>query len=480
MMVSLRQWQKDCVTAAIEKYQNNQKHFFCLAATASGKTLMAAEVARQLLHQEAIDIVLCFCPTNEIQISMKRSFEQHLGHVFDQKLKAQGSVLTYQSMLFQPESFWSILQAYRVLVVFDEIHHCAGTDFSRNNAWGSQILKLIAEQAAFILCLSGTPWRSDKLPITTALYDQHGQIQCDYAYGLADAVRDGVCRKPTIVLIDNDKIQVELTSKAPVSFPSIAQALKDSPLQYTDLLLNETVQKFLLKKSIAKLDTIRAHNPQAGGLVVASSVEHAVTITQMLKYEYAQSAVVVSYLHPNSSQVIDQYRNDTTRWIVSVGMVSEGTDIPRLQVCCHLSHIRTEVYFRQILGRILRITGTSELGAFLYMLAEPNLSQFAQRLRVDIPEIEVNFENMAAEPCSESLPENIKKPSPSLSEGLFFDFKSAFSTDDAHSKNESTAITSQFKGDNYAAKEAELLKDFELNETAFIEQLVGLYDNNPS
>ena len=35
-------------------------------------------------------------------------------------------------------------------------------------------------------------------------------------------------------------------------------------------------------------------------------------------------------------------------------MISEGTDIPRLRVCCHLSRIRTELRYRQVLGRILR------------------------------------------------------------------------------------------------------------------------------
>ncbi len=34
---------------------------------------------------------------------------------------------------------------------------------------------------------------------------------------------------------------------------------------------------------------------------------------------------------------LQAFRDDSTQWIVSVGMVSEGVDIPRLQVCCYLS-----------------------------------------------------------------------------------------------------------------------------------------------
>lgn len=66
-------------------------------------------------------------------------------------------------------------------------------------------------------------------------------------------------------------------------------------------------------------------------------------------------------------------------------MISEGTDIPRLQVCCHLSRITTELYFRQVLGRILRITEHCGANAWLYTFAEPQLVEFANRVAEEIP-----------------------------------------------------------------------------------------------
>jgi superfamily II DNA or RNA helicase len=44
-----------------------------------------------------------------------------------------------------------------------------------------------------------------------------------------------------------------------------------------------------------------------------------------------------------------------TKWIISVRMMSEGTNITGLQVCCHLTNIKAEMHFRQMLGRILKI-----------------------------------------------------------------------------------------------------------------------------
>ena len=67
-------------------------------------------------------------------------------------------------------------------------------------------------------------------------------------------------------------------------------------------------------------------------------------------------------------------------------MISEGTDIPRLQVCCHLSNIKTELYFRQVLGRILRINEAFNQEAWLYTFAEDNLMGYARQIEKDIPD----------------------------------------------------------------------------------------------
>jgi len=79
-------------------------------------------------------------------------------------------------------------------------------------------------------------------------------------------------------------------------------------------------------------------------------------------------------------------------------MISEGTNIPRLQICCHLTNIKTEMHFRQILDRILRMTGSKNQEAIMYMPAEPKLLEYAYRVKQDVPfEADVvKFENMKA------------------------------------------------------------------------------------
>jgi superfamily II DNA or RNA helicase len=128
----------------------------------------------------------------------------------------------------------------------------------------------------------------------------------------------------------------------------IGDLLKSSRCTYQQLLENLTLIRYLVEQSHKALKTLRRVQPNAGGLIVAASVEHAVLIATILESICGESPTVVTYLHDESQQAIQHFRDGQTRWIVSVGMISEGTDIPRLQVCCHLTRVKTELYFRQV------------------------------------------------------------------------------------------------------------------------------------
>jgi len=61
----------------------------------------------------------------------------------------------------------------------------------------------------------------------------------------------------------------------------------------------------------------------------------------MLTKKLQQTAVIVTYKEPNAAERIKHFHFCNTLWIVSVGIVSEGCDIPRLQACSHLSRVKT-------------------------------------------------------------------------------------------------------------------------------------------
>ncbi len=394
--MKLRKWQEECISLALQKFKSGSKHFLGLATPGAGKTFMSSALAEKLYENNEIDLVICFSPSSIVANDFRESLATKFGTCFAGKIGSLGQSLTYQHMQFLDANFWSLFERYRVFVIFDEIHHCRGSCVEDANSWGEQIILNIKDKAKYTIALTGTPWRSDATPIVLSQYSGvTKKIECDYVYGLESAITDNVCRVPQIIAIENDKITVEV-GEDKKSFSSFFDLLSTSILPYSEIIENERVIEHVLSSANTKLDNLRIENPYAGGLIVASSVAHAKQIQGILKGKLNQHAVVVTYREDNPVALIKQYRNSNDKWCISVGMISEGTNIPRLQVCCHLTNIKTEMHYRQILGRILRITNSINQEAVMYMPAEPKLVEFANRVGKDVPsEVDiVKFEKM--------------------------------------------------------------------------------------
>ena len=383
--MKLRLWQAECINLALTQYQNGDSHFLALATPGAGKTLMASELANQLLKNNMVDVIICFSPSSIVSQDFKESLQLKTNERFDGLIGAKGRALTYQSLQYLDVHFWQLFERYRVFVIFDEIHHCAGSNIDNANAWGEQIILNIQNKAQYTLALTGTPWRSDAAPIVLSSYQQpNNKIACNYVYGLSEAIGDNVCRVPQIIAVDNSRITV-IDDAETKTFNCFKALLNDSGVSYQEIIENEAVIKYMISSAQKKLTSIRLKTPDAAGLIVASSVEHAHQISMLMRTHFDEDSIVVTYREIEPTSIIQQFRYAQTKWIISVGMISEGTNIPRLQVCCHLTNIKTEMHFRQILGRILRVTNSKNQEAIMYMPAEPKLLEYAYRVNQDVP-----------------------------------------------------------------------------------------------
>lgn len=401
----LRRWQKDCVKETLQCF-DKKKNVFILAAPGSGKTLTASHIAKRLIDEGRVDYVVCFSPSRVVSTSIQRTFEKVLGRPFNGHLGAIGVSKTYHSMSVSHELLDNLSMS-RVLVVFDEIHHCAGNGDSPTNTWGMKLLATIQHLATYTLSLSGTPWRTDTLPIPLANYlEKDGSITCDFVYGLKEAIQDESCRLPQIVAVDVDKVMVRKDQESHF-YDSIESMLESENVNYRMILNHPEVIQFMLGLSIKKLDSLREQSPNAGGLVVASSYVHALKIQAILDGHFGKRSTLVSCRVDASTELIDTFREGSSEWVISIAMISEGTDIPRLQVCCNLTDVTTELYFRQILGRVLRMTDSREKTGFMYMLAEPSLIEYAERLDEDVPG---SYNYIKPEGVLDSISVDVKAP----------------------------------------------------------------------
>jgi superfamily II DNA or RNA helicase len=87
---------------------------------------------------------------------------------------------------------------------------------------------------------------------------------------------------------------------------------------------------------------------------------------------------------PDASRRIADFASSDRRWLVSVLMVSEGVDIPRLRVGVYATAARTELFFRQVVGRFIRtIPGPRRQMSYLLMPADSRLKALAHEIELE-------------------------------------------------------------------------------------------------
>jgi superfamily II DNA or RNA helicase len=141
----------------------------------------------------------------------------------------------------------------------------------------------------------------------------------------------------------------------------------------------------VLRDGDARLSEVRADgHPDAGGLVIASDQDHARAIAARLGSVSGERPELVMSDEPGASRRIADFASSDRRWLVSVLMVSEGVDIPRLRVGVYATAARTELFFRQVVGRFIRTTPRPRRQmSYLLMPADPRLKALAREIELE-------------------------------------------------------------------------------------------------
>jgi superfamily II DNA or RNA helicase len=369
--VNLRDWQ----SRAIEAYDAAGAADFLLVATpGAGKTYTAMAKARRLLDAGVVVRVVVVCPTSELRSHWGRSaaaFGIQLDYAWggdcDEARDYSGLVTTYQQVLGC--AFLLRRQCSRpTLVIFDEIHHA-----SESKAWGEALLTAFSP-AVRRLAISGTPFREDGKRIPFVRYENNRSV-AGFSYGYPDALGEGVVRPVAFPSYEGRMEWVASGGTVVARFEDDLGNEESSRRLRTALLSNGWVGS-VLSDADQKLSSIREEHRNAGGLVLAMDMNHAKQISSMLP----GSLVVVSE-DPDAETKLKSFRAGDQRWLVSVRMVSEGVDIPRLRVLVYATNYLTEMFFRQAMGRIVRWTdGIEEQTAYFFIPKEPTLVEYAQRI----------------------------------------------------------------------------------------------------
>jgi len=282
----------------------------------------------------------------------------------------QGGVATYQHVASATKYFTGICQKHPVMVIFDEMHHCAD-----QASWGEAI-KGTTATAKERLMITGTAWRSDNRTIPYVQYE-NGYVKADYRYGLESALKDGIVRP---VIFDHAKGSIENDRNGEISMLDEETDERESSRILNRLLTprGEYVRQ-IIRDAHARLTQYRKWRPKAAAMAACIDREHAQAMAEVIQEETGCRAHIIVDDVEMATTSIDDFRNGSDPWLVSVRQVSEGTDIKRLMVLCYLTNATTPLFFRQLVGRVQRVTGPDE-EASVFLPAHPELIENAKTM----------------------------------------------------------------------------------------------------
>jgi superfamily II DNA or RNA helicase len=343
VQIKLRPWQVEALNKALGwlVVDRKDRRFLINAAPGAGKTIAACGIAQELITRNEIDRVIVIAPRAEVVNQWADDYRRVTGRFMtkvtgrDQDIEALNLDLcaTWAAVQGLLDALQAVCRSTRVLVICDEHHHAAV-----EAAWGAGTDSALAE-ARFALILTGTPIRTDGAQSVWLAYDDAGAIDQPeagtYTLTYGEAVDLGYCR--------------------PVTF-------------------HRHEGKFTIEM------------PDAGGLVIAPSIQMAEYITTLIELIDGERPMLVHSQMPNADSKIKAFRNTDKRWIVSVAMISEGVDIKRLRVLIYLPNALTELAFRQAIGRVVRTAGpTDDTRAYVVMPSFESFEEYARRVEAEMP-----------------------------------------------------------------------------------------------
>ena len=408
--IELRNWQFEATEKCLNWFTktNKNKHFVINAAPGAGKTICASVIAAKLIENGDIDRVIIIAPRAEVVRQWAEEFhfvtQRHMSRItgVDADIESYGVDLcaTWSAIANLQDGFQRVCSSSKTLVICDEHHHAAVAA-----AWGAGADGAFKD-AKYTLVLTGTPMRSDGNETVWLAFDDKGQINQPsdgmYTLSYGEAVGLGYCRPvafhrhegqftvscaggPGIRVSSNGNTEIPENLK---NIRGLKQAVDFYKLACTRKYLRDNVtpdlnsyQATLLKHGIEKLNEQRLTIPNAGGLVIAPNIEMAEYMAEILEKLEGERPTIVHSNLTNSEQRIAAFRNTSQKWIVSVAMISEGVDIKRLRVMVYLPNARTELAFRQAVGRVVRSLGKKDMSsAYVIMPILKTLETYAKRI----------------------------------------------------------------------------------------------------
>jgi len=376
-----RGWQLLALEKIKTAFQQSLAKILIAACPGAGKTWLGFFASRAALDDGGCGSALIICPTvnvkeqwastfnaggirtasdiSNLTIRERRSFGEELLGEF------QGFAITYAQLALDSDLWAEWVHRNNAFVIADEVHHADDEE-----KFGVALAR-VAEAARLKLALSGTPFNtkgaalamcecreetdSEGRRVMRAMplyeYSYLAAIQEDHCRPVEFIARDGIAQRSWRNLLDGKTWceVIDLSKK------------RTSDMLGPLLRIDGAFLPQMLREGLEELIGIRSEDPRAAMLIVAIDKAHGEQIRDWIEEQKhgikgCERLNVQAIFNDTTAAHarINQLQNDSTDVIVTVRMISEGVDVPRLRVGVYATDTKTRMFFTQFVGRFVR------------------------------------------------------------------------------------------------------------------------------
>lgn len=393
-MITLRNWQRECLDAQMAAIENGNRKFFVAAGVGAGKSTQGLS----LYKEGQFDHVVIVTPKSGIRGSWTKDAARMGINLTSVESKSvllkkfadndlgDGFVLNTQMVAGVEKELSALCATGRVLTLLDEAHH-----LGEEMVWAGSIERALGA-SAFVVGFSGTPYRDDNKRISCLEYEQDGDkgvATPHFSYTYEQSLSDGHVAPITIRVVGgtvgkqytDGRFEEYKYTDGDYSTVSGSRNLK---------LMNERLRLSVLHSSDWQLAAVNEGRKTLnefcsdgrpwGGLIVCATIAQANELADQIESRWGEKVSRIIDAAHTETAVAEFNSDESIRWAVSITKVSEGINIDRLRVCVLLTTVTTRCNFEQIRGRVARLMSgvdqTSQVGV-MYAPADPRIIEYA-------------------------------------------------------------------------------------------------------
>lgn len=348
-MFELRPYQSGCVTACIDHIMKSTLPIVAELATGAGKSLIVAQIAKEIHRLSKGKHILCLAPSAEL-VHQNRSKYLATGNPASLFSASAGSKCLRHPVVFgTPQTVVNAIDRFGdrfAMVIIDEAHGLTKSVKKIIDTFREKYPKLR------VLGLTATPYRMG----TGYIYE----VDMSGKQMSADVAKEPYFHKLIYKITANELIDMGFLSP-----PLIGElggehydTLHLEPNRLGKFDAKEIDKAFVghgRKTAYIVADVIEKSKERKGIMFFAATVEHAQEVLASLP-EHLSAIVTGETPKKERENILKRFKAQNIKYLVNVAVLTTGFDAPHVDVIALLRATESAGLLQQIIGRGLRLS----------------------------------------------------------------------------------------------------------------------------